>query len=126
MYSITFKKQNLLMEWPKLLKRNPKLISIALLFCKYVGGKMLVTEIYRTKKMQRAYYPKDAKEKSIHQYWRGVDISVKGIKEDILQGAVNKINLLFPYGKKKIKTALVHDIGLGRHLHLQSIDGGMA
>lgn len=122
---INFKHPRLSQEWPNLLRLNPKLVMIALRVCQMFDGVLEITEIFRTEKMQRNYYPNDSAIKSVHQYWRGVDISLNGIKPEGARSTVNAINLSYPYGKGKIQTALIHDIGMGNHLHLQCREGGI-
>lgn len=122
---ILFKHKRLSQEWPELLRLNPKLVMITLRVCQMFGGVIEITEIFRTEAMQRRYYPNDPVIKSVHQYWRGIDISLHTVAAEKVLPTIAGINASFPYGKGEIKTALVHDIGMGNHLHLQVIDGGI-
>ena len=123
-YKLMFKRQPLADEWSRLARVNPKLCHIVLKACECLNGEITLTEIYRDEETQRRYYPKEPDKMSVHQFWRGVDVSIKNVGCADLGACVLALNIEFPYGKKNIKTALVHDVGLGRHLHLQTIDGG--
>ena len=78
-----------------------------------------ITEIYRTEEEQRALYPGDAAKKSVHQFWRGCDIVIRGLGPAHHREIRDTINFLFPYGKSVHRTCIYHDAGSGRHLHLQ-------
>jgi hypothetical protein len=106
-------------QWAKLLILRPKLVLIVLRAWYESDGKLYITHIYRTKKQQRAFYPNDPDKVSVHQLWRGVDMGIRGISDVRLVGIIELINKEYPYGKGKFKTAIVHSIGRGRHLHLQ-------
>jgi len=124
-YKIFFKKQGLSDEWARLLLLNPKLAHIALDVCAIMQGKMTITEIYRTAEMQRAYYPGNPGQLSVHQFWRGVDIRISDQVPEFAKNIVSNINHTWAYGRVGMQTALVHDVGMGNHLHLQTIDGGL-
>jgi hypothetical protein len=124
-YKILFKKQGLSDEWARLLLVNPKLVRIALEACgMFPGESMTITEIYRTADMQRSYYPGNPGQLSVHQFWRGIDIRIAGVEH--AKNIVSALNSRWAYGREGMKTALIHDIGLGNHMHLQTIDGGLA
>lgn len=112
---VYFKYKKLQNEWKKLLFKNPKLVYIVLLLCKITGGQLTITNIFRTNKQQRKLYPGQPFLRSVHEYWRGVDVR---IRKDSNKG-VDFINAAIPYGKPGLKTALIHDIGHGNHVHLQ-------
>ena len=119
---INFKHQHLRAQWVKLLIVTPELCYIVLRAIHLSDSKLYITHIFRTEAQQRKFYPKDPKKQSVHQYWRGVDLGVQkyGLtKSGVL---VDQINEEFPYDKRrpKIKTALVHNIGQGVHLHMQT------
>jgi hypothetical protein len=122
MYKILFKKQGLSLEWAQLILKNPKLVHIVLDYCKEMGESALLTEIFRTDEMQLSYYPNQPKLKSVHQYWRGVDISIKDLDRKKVDKAVAKVNARFVYGKVGLLSLKVHDVGHGLHLHCQTID----
>ena len=59
---------------------------------------------------------------SVHQFWRGIDIRVN----DMPKGMAEKLTEVFnqiQYDKKRPnkKTAILHDVGTGAHIHLQVI-----
>jgi len=117
---ILFKYPRLKQEWITLLRLNPKLVFIVLYLADRVQ-EITITEIFRTEKMQRVYYPDNKTSESVHQYWRGVDGRMKGYNNEKHNNAIAEINSTFPYGKKRIQTALIHNIGKGNHWHLQTI-----
>jgi len=106
-------------EWMKLLLINPKLVFITLRFCQLAGGEITITHLYRTEKQQRAFYPDDPNKRSVHEFWRGVDVRTKDLDSKVVAEAVNMLNAEFYYDNKR-NTALVHTIGRGVHLHLQT------
>ena len=60
--------------------------------------------------------------KSVHQYSRGADISVRSFRAqgDDPELICSLINTEFPYGDGKHRTALYHQVGnRGKHIHLQ-------
>lgn len=117
---IKFKHINLVDEWKQLLIVNPKLVFITLNYAREIALPITITHILRSKAQQLAFYPGKPYKPSVHESWRGIDISLRGVKISLAKEAVEKINQWFPYGKQGIKTALIHDIGLGNHLHLQT------
>lgn len=87
------------------------------------GKNITITEVFRTQEMQNEYYKNDPvyQQKpffSTHQYWRAVDVSIIYFTDSEISQMANFLNH-FEYGKPEIQTAKFHDIGLGRHLHLQ-------
>jgi hypothetical protein len=69
---------------------------------------LIITGLVRYEEEQRAIYPNDPAKISVHQDkpCRGADASVKFL------------NSSFEYSGQ-YKTALIHDVGQGRHLHIQ-------
>jgi len=122
---IKFKYDKLRDEWQNLLILNPGLVHIVLSFARVIGNATL-TEIYRSDATQLDYYPTNPSQKSVHQYWRGADMSVKGMDMKKLETTCDMMNKLFPYdaARPNIKTFLIHDIGRGPHLHCQTMTGG--
>jgi len=112
-------------EWRRLLDFNPRLLMMALQWGDIFGDRLTITEIYRTQEMQTRYYPGKAV-KSVHQYWRGIDISIRGFDLNIVKGKAATLCKLHPYDIKRpaLKSFLVHDTGMGTHLHIQTADGG--
>jgi hypothetical protein len=120
---ITFKHANLPGEWGHLLEVNPYLVYLVMRFIDMMGGSGELTEIFRTDAMQRSYYPQDETKKSVHQYWRGVDLSVRGYsinKVDIVANSLNKL-YLYDDNRPGLLTFFKHDMGLGPHLHVQTL-----
>lgn len=102
-----------------------KIIVYALAgFAYYNFGKSLtITEIFRTQEMQDAYYKDDPiyNQKpffSVHQLWRAVDVSVKYFTDSELE-AIKGFLEHIEYGKIGLKTGLIHNIGMGEHIHIQ-------
>ena len=117
---INFKYSNLQEEWKELLIVNPKLVQIGLLVADRFGDST-ITHIYRAQAQQHRFYPNEPDKISVHQLWRGLDFSIRGISNDIQKEVVAEVNNKFIYGKDGINTAIIHNIGAGTHLHLQTI-----
>ena len=87
------------------------------------GKGLLFTEIFRTKETQDKYYADDPiyKQKkwlSTHQYWRAADISIRYFTPQEIREIVIFLKH-FSYDVPSKSVVLVHDIGLGAHIHLQ-------
>jgi hypothetical protein len=79
--------------------------------------------------MQDEYYKNDpAYQKkpwtSVHEVGRGADVSLKFFTPEEINLIYRFINTHFVYNNK-LSVALVHDVGLGSHLHLQIPDGNL-
>ncbi|MBM3328205.1 MAG: hypothetical protein FJY67_01870 [Calditrichaeota bacterium] len=57
----------------------------------------------------------------VHATWRGVDIRTRDWPEGVAETLAREVNQIFRYdvSRPQMKTALVHDVGQGTHLHLQ-------
>ncbi len=102
---------------------NPRLHRIVAfaslwVFRKY-GRFSEVTEVFRTSGEQRSIYPHAPSKKSVHQFWRGCDIVVRGLGSAEHARIRDAVNSLFPYGKTGHQSCLYHDVGVGPHLHFQ-------
>lgn len=126
MITVECKSPHLNAEWHDLLLVNPRLVMLSLLWADVVKRPLVITEIYRTEAMQRRYYPTNPTSKSVHQYWRGIDISLRGVDMAVAKIKAGHFNRLYPYdvNRPSLSTFLIHDIGLGTHLHVQTMDGG--
>lgn len=126
MITVEFKSPHLHAEWHDLLLVNPRLVMLALLWADVMKRPLVITEIKRTEAQQRRYYPNNPTSKSVHQYWRGVDVSLRNVDMAVAKIKAANFNRLYPYDVKRpsLSTFLIHDIGLGTHLHIQTIDGG--
>jgi hypothetical protein len=122
---VNFKSPLLLDEWRRLLFVNPELVHRVLSYAHLIG-EINLTEIFRTPEMQKKYYPNEPGKLSVHQYWRGVDISIKGENINHVQGVSGQLNRDYIYDKSRpmMSSYLIHDIGLGPHLHVQTLRGG--
>ena len=92
------------------------------LFNKY-GKRLVLTELLRTQEMQDEYYGssevyKVNPWKSVHQYARGADISVLYLTESEYTDLLNFVNKQVVYDGYKA-SAVVHDVGQGKHFHIQ-------
>ncbi len=120
---IKFTKDNLKDEFDRLHPHLLKIIFWLAGFSIYRWNiPITVTHLFRSQAEQEAIYGKGTDKKSVHQFGRGADISVKdflanGIEPEVIADAVNRN---FPYAKPGFKTALYHSFGNhGRHLHIQ-------
>jgi len=93
----------------------------------YFKKDIIITCLLRTDKEQDKIYSGNERYKikswkSVHQVGRGADVRVDGdgdfteLEETAILDFINKI---FPYEKGNFKAGLVHNVGAGRHLHLQ-------
>jgi hypothetical protein len=78
-----------------------------------------VTEVFRTEEEQRRIYPGEPAKKSVHQYWRGCDMVLRGLGPEEHSQVRDAVNSLFPYSKPGHLTCIYHDAGSGPHLHFQ-------
>ena len=109
-------------------KIRPKLRVMVFALAGYViyhfNKSLVVTEILRDQKIQDQYYrdnPEYRKKpwKSVHQFGRGVDIRAGNFTDDEINKVLAFLNSAFDYGDGEHKAALCHDIGFGKHFHLQ-------
>jgi len=120
---IKFTKDNLKQEFEIL---NPRLQNILFWLDGFLSYRwnlpLTLTHLLRTQAQQEAIYGKGTLNKSVHQFGRGADISVKEFIAQEIDPAViaEEVNRNFPYAKPGFKTALYHSVGdHGRHLHIQ-------
>ena len=84
-----------------------------------------ITEILRDQATQDKYYCRNPEYrvnpwKSVHQFGCGVDLRTWGFTERQLQEILDYINHSFSYDLEgSHPVALCHDIGRGKHFHLQ-------
>jgi HD-like signal output (HDOD) protein len=122
---IQFKQPQLHEELPKVDFRIRAIIYALSGFLSYnYGLDITLTELLRTKAQQDEYYKNDpayqkAKFVSTHQVGRAVDIRID-FDDEVLE-AIKHFLDHFKYNRSK-PLYLIHDIGLGRHLHIQ-VDG---
>lgn len=101
-----------------------KLISAK--YTKYVSLK--ITDVLRTQEEQDKIYKHNGHYQlnpwqSVHQYGRGIDISLEDLKEhnvDLhwLKNIVNK-DWVYDFNKPDKDCLIIHDVGHGMHIHLQ-------
>lgn len=86
------------------------------------GEDITITELIRTDSEQQELFETGKSARiSVHQFGRGADVRL--FKNNNLNLLVEGyLNEKYPYGKGTIKTALIHDVGAGNHLHLQVIE----
>lgn len=128
---ITFKTDKEKQEWESG-KLDSRLYIIVCSLSGFVQNKfhkdIEITGIDRSQNEQDNIYKDNpdyqkAKWYSVHQFWRGVDISVKYFT-DIEKLAILEFLNQFEYGNDK-KTALIHNAGYGTHLHIQTNSSGI-
>jgi hypothetical protein len=119
---VNFKYRKLRAQWAKLLIVNPGLCFIALLAIHRSGSNLYVVQIFRTEWVQRSYYPGDPEKKSVHQYWGGIDLGIHRYGLTKSGELANGLNEEFIYDgrRPKVKTAVIHNVGHGVHMHLQN------
>ncbi len=85
---------------------------------------IMITELIRTQAEQDIIYKDDPKYKkgpkwaSVHQYGRGADLRVSEFTLDEIKDILDLLNKI-PYGDGRHKTALIHNVGFGDHIHIQ-------
>ena len=127
---IQFKSERQQREWNDG-QLGPKLIDImnmVNLYSELVFNKSIViTDIYRTQKEQDDiyYYNQDYQKKpwkSVHQYWRGVDIRSSIYDEEEIKELVKLANkVTYDPARPDKKTSLYHTVGSGLHVHFQTM-----
>jgi len=136
---LRFKTERIKNEWTadELDKRFTAIIMLILAYNLKEANKLdkpcifvKITDICRTQNEQDAIYAKNEKYKqtkwkSVHQYWRGIDIICElqdgtNMSEEWHKDLMNWLNSTVKYCKScSHNTALYHDVGHGGHLHLQ-------
>lgn len=117
-------------------------IALAVMgFTDHVFGKdIVITEIYRSKADQMAYYPGQPYRPSVHEFGRGIDFGVRAYRADELDQWPHTMPTGCPaFDEHEIKiidnwfsgvvsydderpdmdSLIHHNVGLGDHLHLQ-------
>jgi len=111
-------------------------------FCAEEFGKdLIVTEIVRTRAMQRSYYPDQPNKRSVHEFGRGIDFGVRAYGAQELdphpisgQGEphpgfrdteINRLDawysavVRYDDERPEYDSIVHHNIGLGDHIHVQ-------
>lgn len=121
---IKFKTKRIAKEFndPKMSSDLLSLVYILNEFCQLELKKdITLTDLYRTQEEQDAIY-KDIpnyNKKSVHQYWRGVDIRSRDFTIEEIEKIAQFMNLI-TYDVKH-KTCIYHKVkGNVYHLHIQS------
>ena len=125
---VLFKNEELKAEFERL---NPRLQHVIYWLAGWASLNtktrwVLITELLRTKEQQNENY-KDNPEyqekpwNSVHEYGRGADIRSHEFvnRGDDVEKIVAAINREFDYGDGVHQTALYHNSGQGKHIHLQ-------
>lgn len=90
------------------------------------GKDAYITHIFRTAEEQVAIIAKQGTAGgvySLHQAWRAVDVGIRGIPDEVVNEAVDKLNRRVVYRKgDRHKTAIRHDSGFGDHVHIQAAE----
>lgn len=120
---IKFKTPRIEGEWASAYKPLKDFVTLLALYLwlKYKKD-LTITELLRTDEEQAAYYAKDVDFRlrpwrSTHQDGRAVDIRTRDMSPEIAKELYN-LACSIPYRDGK-KSAVLHDIGLGMHLHVQ-------
>jgi hypothetical protein len=125
---IDFKTERVNKEWRDD-RVSEKLKKVVILLAYYswnfFGKRLALTEIFRTPEEQNKYYGKNEKYKkkpwlSTHQFWRAADLRTAYF-DDIEIKTLLKIanSIVYDQNRPRKKTAIFHDIGQGRHIHVQ-------
>jgi len=111
-------------EWFESEQLHPALyvvvLAAALWHYRRTGKPVVITHILRTRAEQRSYYPDDPDKRSLHEFGQAADLRTRDLDLKTVREWAEYINDTFKYfGSVGIQTALVHDIGMGRHFHIQ-------
>jgi len=88
----------------------------------FFNKNLVITEVYRTEREQKRYYKGKRVFKSSHQDWSAVDIRTRDLREVEINFIIKKIREVY-FVKNGFKTTvLYHDVGLGKHIHVQFRD----
>jgi len=124
--TIAFRSSVTTADLPRIDSRIKALIFEAAAYLARQNCPLTITCLLRDRAVQESIYRKavsiGAKEpvRSPHEDGRAVDISIRGLSDEIVSGLVDHLNTAFPYeGNPKFKTALRHDVGQGDHVHIQ-------
>lgn len=90
----------------------------------YFHLELVITQIFRSQQEQDEIYKDNENYKvkpwaSVHQYWRGVDIRISDFTTEQQKTILGLLNNIFSYATPGKFTALIHDVGQGKHLHIQ-------
>lgn len=124
--TINFKTGKLDADLPKVDSRIKALIFETAAYLSRLNLTLTITCLLRDRAVQDAIYRNavtiGAKEpaRSPHEDGRAVDISIRGLSDEVIISLIDHLNQTFPYeGNPKFKTALRHDVGQGDHVHIQ-------
>lgn len=124
--TIMFGTEKLDADLPRVDSRIKALVFEAAACLARQGKPLVITCLLRDRATQEAIYQKamsiGAKEpiRSPHEDGRAVDISTRGLSDDVIAGLVDHLNRTFPYeGNPRFRTAIRHDVGQGDHIHIQ-------
>jgi hypothetical protein len=101
------------------------------------GFDIVITEIFRTSEEQNYIYTVLATEEekakyadnpvtSVHQVYRGIDISCHDMTTEMLDFTTSYFkHVNYDSSKPNIKALVLHNVGLGMHIHLQTCNGSV-
>jgi hypothetical protein len=110
-------------------KLHQKLRNIVLMIAHYsysfFDKTLTVTGVYRMQIEQDRIYKDNPKYKkkpwrSVHQEFRGVDLRVSNLNDEQIKTLLSIANTIqYDLKRPTKKTALMHDVGEGNHIHVQ-------
>lgn len=120
---VDFKTNRIEQEYEQLKSKNKELFRIVEFAdrqLEFVSSKnVVITEIYRTQAEQDRYYRGKKKFRSRHQDWLAVDIRSRHLNLFQISTIIDTINNVYGDGNFYTTTAFYHDMGLGKHIHIQ-------
>lgn len=114
-------------EFPEITDRLKSLVYLAkhYMLSKY-NYEITITDVLRTQEEQDSIYGDNTNYiekpwKSVHQYFRGVDIRSKDMTGPMINDLRDLLNTI-PYDENRPnkKTCIVKDVGRGLHFHIQA------
>lgn len=128
---IEFKTRRIEEEWSSgaLSHKLTQIIGVIAIYSKIKFKKnIVITGIYREQKEQDEIYGnleeyKNNPWRSVHQFWRGVDLRSSIYTNKEITDLVNFVNNI-PYdtSRPNKKTCTYHNVGSGDHIHVQSLE----
>ena len=120
-----FKRAHMEDEWKHLVSEGAMLVPVvqyALVVSEEILEKdLIITQVFRSEDEQRQLCErlKINFYRTVHSYWRGVDLRVRIYSEEERLFIRDRINAMFKYRPGK-DVAVYHDVGAGAHIHLQA------
>lgn len=88
----------------------------------YFNKYVVVTDVLRTQQEQDLLYsniPEHIRPVSTHQFGRAIDVRITSFTNYELEEIKKYLNTHLVYSNTKFDTCIVHNVGRGKHIHIQ-------